>query len=152
MLYPKILLALNVGSEARLYFAGSIFAAEHAISSVPHFCYESLYLCLNHHQTLALASELFSHSISSPSSLDINHKEFLCISKDHICIPSLVGINTEQIFDYHLQSGIPSYSTPIDISCEKIISELLLISHVERMFTCYHLIHSDTQGPHICSC
>ena len=94
MLYPNVLLALNVSSEARLNFSGSIFTAEHTISSVPHLRDKSLYLGLDHHQTFALSSELLSHSISSPSSLDIDNKEFLCIGEDHICIPSLVGIYT----------------------------------------------------------
>ena len=102
VLDPQVLLSLNVGAEARLNLAGCVFTAEHAVFPISHLSHEALDLGLDHHQALALPSKLLSLSITSPGSLDVDHKKLLGIGQHHISVPALVRIHAKEIFHYHL--------------------------------------------------
>lgn len=152
MLNPQVLLSLYVCAEPGLNLSCGVFAAEHAVPAISHLRDEALDVGLDHDEALALASELLAHRVAAPRTLDVNNEELLGVGENHVRVPTLVGVHAKQILYYHLQTWVPCQPRPVHVGCEKVVTELLLICHVERVLARHHLVHRYAHRPHVRCC
>jgi len=64
---------------------------------------------------------------ASPSTLDVDNEELLGVGEDHVGVPPLVGVHSEKVLDDHFQARVAREARPVDVRCEKVISELLFV-------------------------
>ena len=86
---------------------------------------------------------------ASKDTLDVYNKVLLSHLQAHICVPALLWVDHYQILNYLPQLIVAHQARVIDAGVCQLVTEVLFIASVERMFTSDDLVHCDSERPHV---